>query len=984
MDDQRQISVVRQRFDRHGNAVETLDPLATIGEPTHRRAYTYDEDGLRVVQVDIFNQAPDGTPYRLRRELQYDLLFDKVTLATAWMKVEGDNAVTSRDPTAYTYDVFGRVSSFIRPGDTSASPTFEFAYDLGSPNTRLVTRQRSQPGGPLDIEKIKCVDGRGRTYQSRTRIKDGEYIVDGFAIFNLRSQQIKAFQSYTSNSAGCDDAPPAGVLSVDYRYDGVGRQIEVIHPDDDVAGGASIERMAYEPLRVLSFDGEDSDPASPHHDTPRVRTVDGLGRVVAEERRLVGASATTQVEYDGLGYAAGYVDALGHRKAQTYDALGRLLTIVDPNSGTKRFEYDDAGNVVRRTDGRGISVAYRYDGINREVERFDADNRDATLIATEWDESPTCELSRCPNTAGRMVARTYPGGADFMGYDVRRRPLSKVRVIEGQTYELQTLYDNIDRVVERVFPDGRTLAYAYDGASRISAIPGVIDEVRYTPQGLLDSMVRPSGVVDQLRYDQRLRLAGVTVARQSGEALQGIEVVRDRASNVMSVQDDAVDALMPVTTYTYDAWYRSTAVQRGADSDTMAFDNIDSVIQRNGVGYDYADQRPGSPSRIGSDVMVYDGAGCLVSANSFEHTWDFLGRLTKSEGAAGTVDSVYGADHMRVARHVDGELTHYVARDFEVRDGISVIYPRIGRRRVARLESTDYAATWLNNVTRTGPVQLTAGAAYLRRLANEADGERWLTANARRLLAAGRPRVVGLHTDQLGSIVLATDDDGQPLGRRTFGLHGTAEAARGFVDRYGFTGQEHEPHTGLVHFAHRFLSTETGLWISPDPAFRSYASGTVDRLAEAVARYAYVLNNGGTHVDPDGLFIRRVADKIVAKLTFRATRKNRAAAKAKAAKAQKQAGLHRRRLSVANAHPDFRTDSNGRILRSDGGRRRVEYKVRRKIRVNKRTGQRTVVGRRRSRLMEPVPVFDADVIGTTFAPTTLNLPRTRSGGILDI
>ncbi len=862
VDSAKQIEATRQRFDRHGNAIETLDPLGTIGGDTHRRIYTYDEDGLRVVQTDILNAAP--SPYRLRRTFQYDVLFDKPVLASSWMRVEGDTAVTAADPTAYTYDTFGRVTSILLPGgDTSASPTTEFTYELGNPNTRLITRRRSQVGGPLDIETIACVDGRGRTYQTRQRVTDGEYIVDGFTVFNLRSDPVEVYQSYTSDSGACDVAPPAGTRAKTYRYDGVNRLVELRHPDDDVAGGASVERTEFGPLTTARFDGEDADSASPHHDTPDIETVDGLGRVVATTRQLTDESAVTRLEYDALGHHAGYVDAIGHVKKQTYDALGRMLSVEDPNAGTTTFTYDDAGNITEKVDGRGIAVAYRYDGLNREIERFDPANRDATLIARQYDVSEDCELSRCPNTAGQLVMRTYPGGADFRGYDVRRRQFMTTRIIEGQTYVLETRYDNADRPVERVYPDGRSLTYGFDGASRIAKIDGVIDEVTYTEQGLMDSWFRANGAVDTLHYDQRLRLAGVDVAGASG-MLQSIVVERDRASNVMSVQDAAANAMMPATAFTYDAWYRSKQIDLGSKVETMTFDALDNVLTKGDVTYAYDAQRPGAATTVGGEQITYDAAGAVTRLGGFDHTWDFMGRLVASVGADGDVRSVYGADHLRIARHDDDGVTHYVARDFEIRDGIAVIYPTIDRTRVARLESADYASTWLGD---TSGAPVTAGAAHQRRLAGEADHADWLVAAARRMLTLGRPDVVNLHKDHLGSVVLATGDGGALLGRRAFGPYGDTLDASGYVDRYGFTGQEHEWRSGLIRFAHRYLAPSTGQWMSPDPAFSAVDADTLDRLHEGVARYAYVGNNPGSFVDPDGLSrIGNLVGKIVGKV----------------------------------------------------------------------------------------------------------------------
>ncbi|MEQ8275464.1 MAG: toxin TcdB middle/N-terminal domain-containing protein [Deltaproteobacteria bacterium] len=853
VDDTKTIQSQRQRFDAHGNVIETLDPLASIEGQTHRRRYRYDDDGLRVVQTEVLNRKPDGTPYQLRRNYQYDGLFDRLTLASAWILVEGDTERTAADATAYTYDVFGRRASTLFPGDNGATPTFEYTYDLGNPTTRLIERQRSVAGGTLDLETIVCVDGRGRTFQTRTRLASGRYIVDGFTVFNLRSQPLETFQAYESSSANCDEAPPTGVVSQQYRYDGVGRRTETIHPDTNTAGGATTERYTFQPLRTLIFDGEDGDAASPHHETPTVEVVDGLGRIVRVERNLVDATAVTHLEYDALGHSAGFVDADGNVKKQTYDAVGRLLSIVDPSAGTSTYGYDDASNVVEHTDARGVTVAFRFDGLNREVERFDAANPEATRIATEYDSSENCEASRCANTAGHMVMRTYPAGADFFGYDLRRRPFTQVRVIEGKTYELETRFDNANRAVERIYPDGRTLGFDYDGASRIVRIDGVLDEATYSEQGLPTTRRRVSGVVDTIRYDQRLRVVGVDVEGPSG-LLQAIDVGRDRASNVLRVDDAAPNAMRPATKYTYDAWYRSTEADLGGGIETMTFDLVDRMRTKNDVAYTYGDRM--APTSVGDAAMDYDPAGYVTRGYGFDNTWDFLGRMVSSAGQR-TVRSVYGADHRRVARHDDGGVTHYVASDFEVRDGISVIYARIGEQRIARLESADFASTWLGRPSEA----VNAGTAYRERLADVSQGDAWLAAAARRMLTAGRSNVVALHHDHLGSVTLATGADAELLGRRAFGVFGAVSDETGWVDRYGFTGQEHEPHTGFIHFAHRFLSTESGLWLSPDPAFAAVTSAELNRLPEAIARYSYVLNNAGTLVDPDGLKIEKPSFK---------------------------------------------------------------------------------------------------------------------------
>ncbi|MEL6545279.1 MAG: hypothetical protein AAFQ82_11685, partial [Myxococcota bacterium] len=763
VDNDKTIQSVRNRFDVHGNVIEALDPLGTIDGETHRNETVYDADGLRIVQTDVLNEKADGTPYRLRRSFQYDALFDRITLASNWILVGGGVPVTAADSVAYTYDAFGRLSSKLLPGgDTGESPSEVYAYDLGNPTTRLITRRRSEVGGTLDLETIACLDGRGRTFQTRTQIEPGRYLVDGLTIFNLRSQPLQVFQSYESDSAQCDTAAPSEVLSTRYRYDGVQRLTEVLLPDTESPGGATTQRTEYAPLRTLSFDGEDADISSPHHDTPAIRHTDGLGRLVRLERQLSDAIGVTELEYDALGYTTGYVDAEGNRKAQTFDAIGRLLTIDDPSAGTTTFSYDDASNVIQRIDGRGVAVAYRFDGLNREIERFDPANVESTRITTEYDTTENCDPIRCANIAGQVALRTFPAGADFFGYDIRRRLFSTVRVIEGSTYAVESRFDNADRTIERRYPDGRSLAYRYDGASRIVEIPGVLDSATYTPQGLPAIRTHSNGAVEERTYDQRLRLTGVGVT-SAGGGLQAIDVLRDRASNVLRVDDSAPDAMRPVTQFTHDAWYRSTEIDMGDSVASLEVDLIDRVRSLNGVNYTYG-ARVGTPDAIGGEAISHDDAGCVTEAHGFENTWDFQGRLVASVGVQ-SVRSVFGAAHLRIARHSDDEVTHYVAPDFEVRDGMSVIYPRIDRTRIARLESSAYAAEWLGN----SDASVTAGTAYLEHRNDSAIGERWLTASARRMLAESRPDVVVLHEDHLGSVVLATGDTGEVLGRRVFG-----------------------------------------------------------------------------------------------------------------------------------------------------------------------------------------------------------------------
>ncbi|MEL6179597.1 MAG: toxin TcdB middle/N-terminal domain-containing protein, partial [Myxococcota bacterium] len=172
------ITTQRNRYDGHGNVVETLDPNGTPDAHRNRRQYTLDADNLRIIATDILLEDGNGSPYVLRRETRYEPLFDLPVESTGWMRVVDNEVLTARRSRFYQYDGFGRQSRVVKPGDdTLNSPTEAYTYDLGDPVSRTITHRRTTSDGPMDQERIVCMDGRGRTFQERTRLDEGRYQV---------------------------------------------------------------------------------------------------------------------------------------------------------------------------------------------------------------------------------------------------------------------------------------------------------------------------------------------------------------------------------------------------------------------------------------------------------------------------------------------------------------------------------------------------------------------------------------------------------------------------------------------------------------------------------------------------------------------------------------------------------------------------------------------------------------------------------------
>ena len=872
------IASERNAYDAHGNVIETIDPNGDPDGHRNRRQFSYDDDGLRVVRAEILLEDADGAPYRLRRDRSYEPLFDKVASATDWIRVVDGQPVSVERTFSYLYDEFGRMLFRVMPGgDTPASPTETYQYDLGNPTSRVITRKRSEVGGPLDLEVIACFDGRGRVYQTRTRLESGRYQVDGFKAFNVQSNPVREHQPYTAETGECDEEAPDTRFSL-HRYDAAQRELEITFPDSGVYGAASVERKVYAPLTTLAYDREDTDADSPFVDTPIITHTDGLERVVSIERTLSANDAPrTEVHYDSLGRLTGYTDPAGNRKVQVFDLLDRVTLILDPNTVAETtYQYDDAGNAIRMEDDRGVVTLSEYDGLNRVVRKWDEADRDGTLITWLYDVDPDCDPGTCGNTEGKLVTTTWPGldgqrGEDRRGYDVRNRPVYASRAFGGQRFETTFEHDNADRAIAATYPTGRRIENTFDDASRLTAIDGLITEVAYNDQDQLNAMRCANGAGMSVAYDDMLRPSELLTTGDDGDILQGFGYTYDRLGNILSVADlsDAPYEGKPSyeAAYTYDAWYRVTSAALGTgdkgETVSFAFDAIDNITAQTSTqdgsvadigSYGYGDA-PNAITRAGGVDYAYDPAGHMSRRGDLEMTWDFMGRMTTATRQGDLAARMtYGYEQSRVARQADGSTVLYVADDFEVRDGIATTYVRFDGKRVVRIEDASLATDLLGDSVADGEVN--AADAFASRGDDAATGQLW--SSVRRLLVETGPAdgATFLHVDHLRSVTLATASDGDGLtieGERAFYPLGAEREAVGYVDEYGFTGQEIDRATGLLHFDWRYYDPRVGRWLSVDPAFGTTTADNLMKFGEATTAYNYVAGNFINAHDPTGL-----------------------------------------------------------------------------------------------------------------------------------
>ena len=873
VDDDKDIEQLRQRRDAFGNSIELIDPNGEVDDATsHRRAYTYDTNGLFISRTTI---ALDEDR-ELQRDSRYDYRYQTVASATDWILIEGGEPVSATLESSFVYDGLGRLIKRILPGDQPDTPTAEYAYDLRDPFSTVTISARTTPNGEVDQILHQCIDGRGRVYQQRLQIEQGRYLVSGLTRFNSRGAPVEVFQPYESTSAACDTSAPSGTLSEQRRLDALFRPLSITLPDAAEFGESSMVAFAYEPLITRTFDAEDNDTNSPHASTPTLQRKDGLGRVVSLQRSLGERPLTYQLHYDETNSFSGYTDPKGNRHELSVDLAGRITSVKNPNTGQTTYAYDDAGNVITRTDARGAVTHTRYDGVNRITSQWEDGKEDETRIDWSYDADSDCPLTTCTNTAGRLVGHDFAfgskRGARRRGYDARGRTIKVVNTWGDFSATQEIEHDNIGRVTSFAYPGGDVHSATYDKADRTTSLAPIIDEISYTSRGLLSEITYTNGASTSRDYDAKMRLRQLTHTDATGEPFNALTYDRDRLGNLLSITDEAMraDAHDHSASFSYDDLYRTIAHEsRSSDGSNVSasfmYDDLDNMISRSShsSGLDlsaiaYSATRPNQLESAGAMTYAYDAAGQLSERAGQTLSWNHRGELERATLPEGAIEYLYAERSQLTGVLTPDGMTLYGDGAYEIRDGVVTSWVRLNGHRVGLTRNTslmtsiypdangddriDAADAWLELSSPTSEPTLTAAA----------TPERILGASAARMLAEHTDAATSLQTDHLRSVVAATDEDGEVIGQRAYDMFGSILWEHGEMPAYGFTGQEHMQ-DGMIRFLWRHLDPQTGRWASFDPNFERLGAAQMSSFGEATTGYAYVGNNPSNVIDPYGL-----------------------------------------------------------------------------------------------------------------------------------
>jgi RHS repeat-associated protein len=780
------------------------------------------------------------------------------------------NRLTETDPTGtitFTYNQFGEMLtrtdqlSGVTTNTYDASGNLLTTKDALNNTTTFTYNARGQV--------LTATDARGKvttfTYDAAgnlTQSQDANNIIT-FYFYDARSRLTKVRDGLSRSTL--------------YAYDLAGRLNKVTHPD----------------LSFVSF------------------TYDLAGRrtTVTDER-----GNPTNYAYDSANRLISVTDALNHATSYSYDAMSNLTSMTDALSQVTNYEYDDfsrlkktsyppattgatrlfetltydaAGNVMQRTDTAGRVTTYAYDNVNRMSSTTDADNK---TTGFEYDS-----LSRTKGVVDALNQH-YQFSYDAVG---RQTGITRSGV------SMSSQYDAVGNRTQRTDYNGTLTNYAYDNLNRLTTItyPTRTATYAYDPLSNLTRATNENGSV-YIGYDNRYRVSSF-----SDPFFYGISYNYDTAGNRTKLKLNGVT----YATYTYDVVNRLTNLADSANQNfPHAYDAVDRLTSRsapNGVTSNYAydglrrltamTHMAGAATLIGNQYTYNDASNINSWTNAsgnHAYGYDLVDRLTSATNSAQPNENyAYDGVGNRTASHLSASYTYQPFNKLASTASATNTYDNKGNllTKTDSLGTTTFSWNEENQLTQVAmPTGLTVNYKYdglgrrIQRTTSAGANERYvydgqdvlLDLNADWTVATKYLSGPGIDnhlrqtsatsevsyylTDHLGSTAGLTDSTGNVVERESYDSFGnSASSAR---TRYGYTGRERDPDSGLLYYRARWYDPQVGRFISEDPAY----------MADGPNMYSYVGNNATNKIDPQGLFGSKGPFKIHQEITRRSLRRS--------------------------------------------------------------------------------------------------------------
>gem|GEM_PF-4230556 len=739
-------------YDSYGNLHEQGN--LHDGEPLYT-TYTGDQYGNRLSMTDANSHTTNyaystqyDSAYLTSETSGYVSSYYSYDFTTGYMTYVTD---ANQNTFSYLYDNVGRVTQVSTPGETV------FYTYTDTPGSSSVSTTIYVPGS-ADQTTTENLDGLGRMTS-----ECGAYSCDNYSYNYL-------------GLVGTHRLPSGHTLR--YTYDVLGRPTSITYQDGN---STTISyNGATNPVTVTDANGHKV-----------VYVYDGDNRLTTVEQYYSsGSYYTTSYSYDEAGNLHSTTDAGSHTTKYAYDDLNRLTNVTLPGKQNETFTYDNVGNVVSAKSFNGSTTAYAYDYVNRLNQTTYSGSGGTVSISHDGDgneirvRNQYADTVRVFNWAGNVTSETetltIPGTPNTTLTDSFGCPGTDLTSLS--------------------YPDGNSLAMAYDGQNRLTGISssaGSIASFDYTLDSKLQDIYYGSG--------------GPTTTYTYGSM--------DRVS---SISDSAAGLSLA---YKYDKVGNVVSLTVGGTAETFGYNRLNELTSASGpwgssINYTYggagnmATMKNGTKttsygynsdneltSISGQTAPTYNKDGDMLSNGAWTYKYNYADEMTKAYKSGTLVQTnYYDGDGRRVAQTTAQGTVLYAY------EGSTVIY-----------EDNVASGTQVDHVYGDGM--------QVAQIVNDV--------------------VYYVMPDGLGSVRVVRSSGGSDTFSSDYAPFGQTYGASG-VQTSRYIGQPYDSATGLYYLGARFYDPAIGRFITQDTHSGDPSDPTT------LNRYIYAADDPMTLSDPTG------------------------------------------------------------------------------------------------------------------------------------
>ena len=769
----------------------------------------------------------------------------------------------------FAYDYFGRPTQETHPDGGSVS----HAYD--DPNRILTTTMAIGNGvGPLTTQDL--FDPLGRFIQHRlTSDPDGATYVD--TTYDAVGRKATVSNPYRTPN---DPGPTNGVTT--FLYDALGRTCLVVPPDSTPPSGTSCPTTAPANDVFTSYVGN-ATTVTDQAGKSRKSVSDSLGRLTQVFEDPAGRNYETDYTYDALdnltcveqhggvtatgcgGPPSGDLTSPWRVRRFTYNSLSQLTSSTNPESNTATtpslstvattYTYDAGGNLTSKvmpaqnqTGTATVTLSYCYDALNRLTSKAYTQQScpmPSPVATYSYDQGPASA-----NPIGRRTGMVDPAGSAVWTYDPMGRALTEQRTTNNITKNTVYTYNLDGSVASIVYPTLRTITYAPGGAGRpLSAIDSANSinfaiNAHYSPAGALAAIQNGTNLNSTYVFNNRLQPCWMYATTGTPLPLSTTNCTSTAAAanlldlkynfnlgtsdngNVMRITNNRDTTRSQI--FTYDPLNRiasartqtTTVTNCWGESYTYDIPNssgawgnliaISALSGYTGCAQESLNATVTPQNQVVGDT--YDAAGNLITVpgtGGGSYAYNAGNQMTTSAGVTYT----YDGDGKRVQKS-SGTLYWYGM------SGDSLVETNLQGN-----NATEYFFFGGKRIARRGPL---GGLFYY-----VADH-------------LGTSRVMV----QAGQTSPCYNADFYPFGGERIAKGSTGQPINTCPQNYKFTGKERDAESGLDNFGARYMSSQYGRFMQPDPLLNSGQPWN----PQSWNRYAYTENNPLRYTDPTGLY----------------------------------------------------------------------------------------------------------------------------------